>query len=1842
MKINKKGIILIIISIFVISSLPGESISSSDFNNEDPSGTVNRGILSINPEVRNIGGLREGDTKTVSFEISNDGVSDPLNKDYYLSINWDIKIPDFFMDHVTVSPTSGVLTPGVIDFYGEISYDEDNSCTVTVDLDTTGLSSGIYDCEIEIIDSNNNCLGTFSLKFYVDAVLLSYSPKKDSMRIGKPDKKDFSFEIWNSGFSSLDYNFDIACYRTTYCCPSHQYGLTKITEEFRDDWVNLDKNSGSSTGEKDKITLTVDSSSLTALTMENSWIHEGKVYPFRDYGGYFYKCEININSNGFNNGGEGKITLEVKVGSSGIEFSIGKGDFLDFGTLKRGENKTESFQIWSESKGAIEWSIEIPSKFENFISVDPMNGVSNGPDDKCEVKVTVLTDHVKPGLNQQYFAVKTDDPFSYTPPEKYEFPEIYDDGDDDPYTFNFDGWGYPKVNVRYYLSIVDPNDSYDMVIIAPNYFIDYPVSYSKLCDLKEAHEKNDGFNVKIMNLKDIYNDYRRVKPNSLSNLHYSLAVREFLRDAYFNWDHGSKKPFYVLFIGDDNWNMFYEGGWTKVGNPPPGYPEIGNNMDLIPGYDENYNSWVTWGHEHYWNYSVECPTFQTDTGYTSSSDKDDFDVEKGWKNYFIPIGEIPDSITVRVNTLSPYYEEDYCPVHDSCGGYTGDIHDKTPRNFYVNKIVGYSSSQPKIGDYYFPEHMLDKHVYTADLGGKKFEYTSSEKEFNACGWNLSVSEYKGNTSRARSVEDPAGGGFVSFTAADEDQKFYGVRITVYNHGIRNYDNFVVRVNGDVVLRCINGGIMYGGGDAITTASDMPYSCLGEEYNPQLIKNKFTEYDLPGYNSYTGAVSLLDQDPDLFVGRAPVRSHQELRNFVDKTISFIESPVTEEYLNAAFVSQFRGLVSNNDGSQSPLFGWPWKNFSVDGIGNFDMGRVGCVKIIKLKGSSMTIEGESPSQMHFYSNHNTVGVPSTIYNIKNFHDIPVYYLGLDEYNLWSGGWDGEDIVDLINNGVGLINHMGSSKTPDWVINEEYSNYLQDRGIAEPYDALRLSPLDIRDHTQVDKYGNAIEEKGLKNTDTYPIIFSMAAYGGMFDNVYSRQIGELLIVDRNGPVAGVFNSWTTPDLPTESGYDRVFWNAVFGKGMNTLGDAFYEMKKDVGNMHGLSLFGDPALKIKGAKKITPKPEVESKNLAFGSLDFNNSYSETFEVYNKGNGKLMWNLGFQKKKHIHLFNRLFESNSNLKKSKFEDTLVNNFYKVLIDIKSDSDLSPYFGMEKFAYVTSFVHPPNIRGSSVGPNDRTTVTVTVDVPDINTCIDMINDIIATQNLKEDTLIFYGVEELKDLAERCISNAFKMDVKLDYNFDGTNYQNNDEFITLMGNVEPPVVSDIPDQSIFVGDSFSDINLDSFVSDSDTPIEDISWSVSGNSNISVDISWDNVASIGYSSGWTGCKSFTFTATDDMGLSDSTEVVFEVSYDPDNNRAVISMPSPVNGSVGIPIDIGMLSVNIADIDGDSFDWSITTVPDIGGSSGVGVYSGFKSCSISGPLSYNTSYEWVVSAVDSGSGRVNRNVFVFTTECDPNEDGHSGDDDSESGDSEDGNDDGGSGDEGSNGGESTVNNAPVVSIVNPSNNSVDVSVNISEIEVDISDSEGDSFSWSVSAVSDIGSISQVGDVNGTKSCSVSGLEYNTSYSVFVNATDVGSGNTTSCVFGFTTESNGSDEDNESGDSEPVDVSVDIVSPVDGGLYLFNKLKFTLFKTVVIGGFDFVVNVSGSNISSVRNIGFYVGGDLIDNVSFNKSISEYVFSCDRNLFGFYDFNVKLIGSENNVLSSDYLDDVIIINFPFL
>jgi hypothetical protein len=220
----------------------------------------------------------------------------------------------------------------------------------------------------------------------------------------------------------------------------------------------------------------------------------------------------------------------------------------------------------------------------------------------------------------------------------------------------------------------------------------------------------------------------------------------------------------------------------------------------------------------------------------------------------------------------------------------------------------------------------------------------------------------------------------------------------------------------------------------------------------------------------------------------------------------------------------------------------------------------------------------------------------------------------------------------------------------------------------------------------------------------------------------------------------------------------------------------------------------------------------------------------------------------------------------------------------------------------------------------------------------------------------------------------------------------------------------------------------------------------------------------------------ATDPYG-SGNTTVVFYTFTTISNDPPVISNPNPSNGATDVSVSISELSVTIEDPEGDLIDWSITTSPDIGSSSGTGENNGTKTCSISG-LEYETTYTWYVSATDpNDSGETTEKTYTFTT---------------------------------------MTSTPPVISNPEPPNNAIDIAITLSEISVTIEDPEGDTIDWTIETSPNIGINSGTGETNGTKTCSVSGLEYNTIYTWYVNATDPsGSGETTEEVYTFTTKSN-------------------------------------------------------------------------------------------------------------------------------
>ena len=98
--------------------------------------------------------------------------------------------------------------------------------------------------------------------------------------------------------------------------------------------------------------------------------------------------------------------------------------------------------------------------------------------------------------------------------------------------------------------------------------------------------------------------------------------------------------------------------------------------------------------------------------------------------------------------------------------------------------------------------------------------------------------------------------------------------------------------------------------------------------------------------------------------------------------------------------------------------------------------------------------------------------------------------------------------------------------------------------------------------------------------------------------------------------------------------------------------------------------------------------------------------------------------------------------------------------------------------------------------------------------------------------------------------------------------------------------------------------------------------------------------------------------------------------NNPPTVTIPNPTNGSIGIPITTVLLSITIQDPEGDPFNWTISSSPNIGSNTGTTTLNGTKTCTIAG-LAYLTTYTWTVKAYD-GHYWTNRS-YVFTTSTGP-----------------------------------------------------------------------------------------------------------------------------------------------------------------------------------------------------------------------------------------------------------------------
>ena len=131
-------------------------------------------------------------------------------------------------------------------------------------------------------------------------------------------------------------------------------------------------------------------------------------------------------------------------------------------------------------------------------------------------------------------------------------------------------------------------------------------------------------------------------------------------------------------------------------------------------------------------------------------------------------------------------------------------------------------------------------------------------------------------------------------------------------------------------------------------------------------------------------------------------------------------------------------------------------------------------------------------------------------------------------------------------------------------------------------------------------------------------------------------------------------------------------------------------------------------------------------------------------------------------------------------------------------------------------------------------------------------------------------------------------------------------------QPPVVTDIPNQTISEGGTFTSIALDNYVSDPDNSDAELTWTYTGNTELSINLTNRYVFITAPSSDWNGAETITFRATDPLGLWSEDPATFTVTPQNDAPTLVNSITnvsvSPVNR---LNANTTIISANFTDVD-------------------------------------------------------------------------------------------------------------------------------------------------------------------------------------------------------------------------------------------------------------------------------------------------------------------------------------------
>jgi len=306
-----------------------------------------------------------------------------------------------------------------------------------------------------------------------------------------------------------------------------------------------------------------------------------------------------------------------------------------------------------------------------------------------------------------------------------------------------------------------------------------------------------------------------------------------------------------------------------------------------------------------------------------------------------------------------------------------------------------------------------------------------------------------------------------------------------------------------------------GGDEDTMPVDMYYGCV----DPAECSFDYNANGLYGEPNDGLGGEDVDLQAEIYIGRAPVEDEEELTNFIKKTLTY--GATQNSYLHRiAMLGEYLG------------FG---------GVSNFAYNSM----------EQIRLGGDYDGYFTYgFENHPQTGLIDFLTTGCLEGDVYCWPL----YDI-EGSWSKSTLMNLMNGGVHLFNHLGH---------------------AGQTDCMKLTTEDL---------------ESLTNTD-YFFAYSQGCNSGWFDS--TDCFAEESMAVEHGAFAVVMNArfgWgmeDSTDGPSQR-FNRQFWDAVLGENMPEMGRANQDSKEDnLWDIDGpairwcyyeLNLFGDPAQRLRFA---------------------------------------------------------------------------------------------------------------------------------------------------------------------------------------------------------------------------------------------------------------------------------------------------------------------------------------------------------------------------------------------------------------------------------------------------------------------------------------------------------------------------------------------------------------------------------------------------------------------------------------------------------------------------------------